>query len=373
MSYLYRPEFPKLSYGLISIAKPKLSLSVERIFKENSKIICFTTYKSNILPTLYIASEIKKIDPRKIIIFGGPACSIKKIRDFIRKKGVVDQIILGEGDLALLGTLEKISKNKKKLKTRQKDINRELLPDFSGFDLGNYERKSLPYSTTRGCYNNCEFCFDIVLWKKYKFKKAEKIFSDLKKLKELYGPEFFLFADSVILGSSRNIEDFCDLVIKYNFKIGWVGQIKPSVLNKNLLRKMKTAGCMDLSFGIESGSQRILDIMKKNCRVQESIQIMKFANEQGIGVTALFMVGYPTETWKDFFKTLKLLINNKQYITAAFCSPTSIYPGTSLYLNAEKYGIKNRDSSFWYSKNNNIFVRLLRLGIFILTIKIFKK
>lgn len=327
-------------------------------------VICFTIYKSNVLTSLYFAAKIKEIKPGVKIIFGGPACYFKNTRNFILKSKSVDYIVAAEGDLLLLEILKNIKDKNYKIKNRLlNDRNQEPLPDFSGFELDKYALKRLPYFTTRGCYNRCSFCSDVIFWQKYRYKSANKIFRDLKKLRDLYGVNTFLFSDSLTIGNHKNIEKFCDLIIKNKLKIKWGGQARCKSLDKKILKKMKDAGCTCLSFGVESGSQRILELMKKDYHIDEIQKVIRTASKIGINVDTDFMVGYPTETRSDFYKTIKFVRDNRKYISRAFCSPTSIFEGTELYHKAEKFGIRRKESFFWFSKGNNFLIRFIRLII----------
>ncbi len=362
--YFYIQKFSRIFYYAYLIPKKHYNEFIESILSSNPNVVCFSVYKYNVLVSIYIANKIKSRNPGMKIVFGGPACYYNDIKKFIIKSKAADYIIDSEGDLMLLEVLKNIQNKKyiidKKIIT---DMDTEPLPDFSGFDLEKYKIKRLPYSTTRGCYKRCVYCSDIVFWQKFRYKPAKRIFDDLKELVSLYGINSFNFSDSVMLGSRKNIEELCDLIVKNGLKIKWRGQIRAKGLDDELLKKMKHAGCTNIYVGVESGSQKILDEMNKDCKIGEIQDAIKTASRIGVDVSAMFMIGYPTETWIDFNETIKFVRENRKYISNTSYNLTSILEGTKLYDMSERLGIKRKDQFYWHSKNNNILTRLIRLLI----------
>jgi len=358
LAYLYFQNAPKIFYPLFAAPNRYYKDFIGKISAENPDVVCFSTYKYNMPVSIYTASKLKKANQKIKIYFGGPGCINSALRDFALKSGCIDKIISSNAEYMMQELLEILGN-----KTRIADINEEPLPDFSGFQLERYDSRFLPYSTTRGCFKRCSFCFDIVFWKRYRQKSAAKIYEDLKKLKELHGINAFFFADSVMLGTKGNIEEFCDLAIKNGLKIRWSGQIRAQNLDKVLLKKMRDAGCAGISIGIESGSQRILNLMNKDSNIMDVEAVVKDASEAGIRVTGLFIVGYPTETWKDYFKTIKFVISNKRHLYKVYPHMLSILEGTKLHNTADALNIKRKGSFLWHSKGNNFLIRLLRFTI----------
>lgn len=99
------------------------------------------------------------------------------------------------------------------------------------------------------------------------------------------------------------------------------GNIRCKNLDKKLLKKMKKSGCQGLMYGIESGSQRILDLMKKDYNLEEIRNIIKTTHSIGIKVCANFIVGHPAETWSDFYKTVIFLYKKPNEYNWCNCFP----------------------------------------------------
>lgn len=366
----YPEAHDKLFYASNLINKKIYDSYVGEIINSGADVVCFTTYKSNGLASAYIANMIKRVDSKKKIIFGGPFCFNKTPRERLVKSGNIDVIIVGEGENLLLKQLEQIKKRRFKEKcvinsaTERDflDINKEPVPDFEGLPLNMYTTDHLPYAHSRGCINKCAHCFESIFWKTYRAKSAKKIFKDIRQLRDKYKKRSFFFTDSLINGNKYELEKLCDMIITNNLNIRWYANAICKNLNNKLLKKMEKSGCRLLIYGIESGSQRILDVMKKG-DIKEIEKIIKMTYRAKIKVLVNIMTGYPTETWSDFYKTIKFLYKHKKNLSLVRVHPTFILKSSELYNSARSYNITKKDSIFWFSKNNNFLIRLMKLII----------
>jgi anaerobic magnesium-protoporphyrin IX monomethyl ester cyclase len=139
-------------------------------------------------------------------------------------------------------------------------------------------------------------------------------------------------------------EAICDLIIKKGLKFPWatVNGIRVNRVSKKLLKKMKQAGCYRVYFGIESGSQPILNNIKKGINLKQVRQAVKWANEAGLETFGFFMIALPGETETDIKKTIKLATSLD--LSMAKMSITTPLPATELFEDLEKKGkIKTKD------------------------------
>ena len=355
LHYIYRINNPKFYMKFLFTFH--LKKIIKKIIHENPNIICFSVYKSNILSTYYICKKLKEKRKNIKIILGGPNVNFNASIKFLSKYS--DHIVQGEGEYSIREIIKngKINKNQKIV-----NLEKEPTPDFSDFNLKKY-KKILPYYTTRGCYNKCNYCIERIFFNKFRIKSANKIYNDLIEMKNKYKISSFFLCDPNIFGTKKNLEQFCDLIIKNKIKINWGGQIRIFQPNKNLIKKMKKAGCKSISIGIESGSQKILDSMNKNYEIKKIEVIMKNINKIGIKINLYFIVGYPTESWRDFLKTIRFIFKNKINITQIYLSTFSFYEKTEIYKKSKQFKIKNKNSVFWTSKNSNMIIRVLRYSI----------
>ena len=134
----------------------------------------------------------------------------------------------------------------------------------------------------------------------------------------------------------------------------------------DIANKLKAAGCNHVTFGIESGSQRVLNLMNKRYLITDANNVLKNMHEAGIMVTCNFMFGFPGETEEDFKQTLNFIELNKNYITYAYPSRTycTIEQNSYMASNLEEFGIQDKYShgQYWESKDkkNTFLVRINR-------------
>lgn len=256
------------------------------------------------------------------IIIGGPHTTVAchTIPDF------VDYIVQGEGEQAILDIVE--GKVTQKIVCYPRIENLDVLP----MPAWDYFAK-LPYNwsmpwfehgpvftmnTSRGCPFNCTFCSVQSIWgRKYTYFSAERIVADIECLIETYGVKGIYFREDNFTLNRQRLERFCELLIAKNFNIKWACESRVSTLDRKLVELMARAGLRGFYFGVESGSQRILDMLEKNITVQQIKDAFKLCNEFNIKTAASIIVGVPNEKESDLRQTYDLL---KQI------NPTVIWP-----------------------------------------------
>ena len=243
------------------------------------------------------------------------------------------------------------------------------MPDFSEFNLYNYNEFMLPIFLSRGCVAKCSFCYETQYWRKFRIKTPQIAFEELKQSHELYGIHQFRINDSLMNGSHRLLEEFCDLIIKSDLKINYAGycRLDPK-LNKQLLQKMALSGCQEISFGMESASQKVLDNMKKEVDANDFETILRDTYHTGMSVMICIMIGFPGEGWKEYFQTLFKIIKLRKYINQLNLSIFQPGDGTPIWDNSEDYHIElyDRETGSWKSKDgkNTHKVRHFRYILF---------
>lgn len=365
---------------------------LNRVCNSDAKIIGFSIYDTSMFFSLILTKKIKEKCNDKLIIFGGPHCSRYMCRDFIISRDGVDIVVEGEGEEALSQLADTVIIKREMpelcygaLIKKGADIidggDRPLInnldslpfPDFSDFPIGRYIRPDvIPSSTSRGCVNRCIFCNEWPYWKRYRYKTGYYILQEIKhqlsNYPQLRNIEFY---DSLLNGNLKELSILCDLIIKEGIKIRWSGQaIIHRGMDFELLSKFKESGCGCLDYGLESGSQKVIDRIRKGFHITDAERIIKQTYEAGIDVALNFMFGHPGETEDDFKETLDFISRNRDYITIVNPSPSfcGIAPGTYLYNHPEEFDISAPigNGLFWKSNNNsnNYLVRLNRFERF---------
>ncbi|MFC2140562.1 B12-binding domain-containing radical SAM protein [Candidatus Auribacterota bacterium] len=378
---------------------PNLELFIhiwtKKILSYNPKAVGFSLFMSNINASLILAKQLKKLAPNISLIAGGPEVTrakrifidkVKNISALIDKtifNHIFDILVLGEGEETLLEIMMRIKKNRdlsslkgtisiskenyKLNAPRERISNLDKLPppNYCDYHLENYTQKALPITTSRGCINRCTFCADSPLWKTYRYRSAPKILEEIQLLIKEHNITEFEITDSTFNGDIKRLHYLCELIITAKINLRWSAKVTlRKEMDLNLLKKMNTAGCFSLSYGLESGSQKILDDMKKNTNINEAKRIIRQTYEAGIKANCFFIIGYPTETEKDFQLTLDFIKENAEFIFS-FNQITGCHIEDDSYLglNQDKYGIFFKKDG-WHSQESTPKIRKKRLDAF---------
>lgn len=347
------------SQTLVCIKKNLLSFSPDIV-----GIFAFTTDIYNANET---AGFIKKIFKDKIqIVIGGPHLSALP-EETMEKFTHFDIGVIGEGEL----TMEEIAKGKrlknikgivyrnsdgKIIRNAQRkelvDINKLPLPKYELFDLEKYiqptyqgflkpkKRKlALPIEATRGCPFNCRFCFRTV-GRQVRAKKPEIVVKEIDRVSKKYKVDQVEFIDGTFGISKNHALKICELLIKkkLNKKIKFLVRTRVDVLDKDIIKALKKAGCYYLSIGIEAGSDYILKKSGKGITTKQIKKVVTLAAKAGIEVHSNFILGLPYETEKhikekaEFAKSLPIIGTNFAILVP--------FPGTEIYhlAKAKKLG-----------------------------------
>ncbi len=379
----------------VSDYKELLEDFVNQILQTETGLIGFSIFNSSTELSLFIAEKIKKLAPNKTIIFGGPNCAPHINGTEVIKSSAVDIMVIGEGELVLNEIINLFDKYGKVdfckgtwLKKEGKvidcgtgdlieDLNLLPFADFGDFSLSAYTAPyRLPIYLSRGCPNRCVYCNESVFWRGYRHRSGARVFQELKHQTDKHkGVTHFDFSDSLVNANLKELSIMADLIIDNGLKITWGGQavIRP-YMTSDLLAKLKQSGCLALGYGIESGSQKVLSLMRKGFTVEEAERVIRDTHKAGIDVVTNFMFGFPGETDENFEETLQFVAKNKEYISTLNPSLayTAIGVGTYLHAHPEEYGIdlsagylywRTKDGQNTYEKRKIRYERFCRQAL----------
>lgn len=367
--------------------KQEIESIVNKILSTKAEIIGFSIWTTTKNLSLALAKMIKNRDKNRLIVFGGPECSFSA-QELI-KNDFVDIVALGEGEETLHNIAELFKKDKKVdfckgtllkdgkkildcgFRTEIQDL--DLLPftDYSGFMLEKYYLTGcLPITFYRGCIKRCVFCNCSITWKKYRSRTAENIYSEMKdKIKKYRGLKRFEAVDTAINLNLDMLFKLCDLIIEDNLNIEWGGAaiIHPG-MDAKLLNKMAKAGCCDLAYGLESGSQAVLDKMRKAIKISDAERLIRETYQAGIKICLNFIIGFPNETENEFQETMKFIKRNKEFISS-ISYPSECWIGNNTYLHShlEEFNVDTGElGTMWRTKDglNTPEIRRERIKIF---------
>jgi len=153
-----------------------------------------------------------------------------------------------------------------------------------------------------------------------------------------YGAKEIIFRDDTFTIDKNHIKGLCKEIIRQGFhkKIKWTCMTRVNLVTEELLQLMARAGCWSIHYGVESGSQRLLDLIQKDITIEQVKKAFKWTKKAGIEIKAFFMLGLPTETREESLKTIRFTKEiDPDWIQVTITVP---YPGTKLYEIAQKDG-----------------------------------
>lgn len=195
--------------------------------------------------------------------------------------------------------------------------------------------------TSRGCPYQCIFCSRPTEGTAFRAHSAERVVEEIGHLVTKYGiKDIQIFDDTFSLIPSR-VEKICKGIIEKKLDVGWNCMTRVDKINPELLALMRKAGCYEIGFGIESGSDRILQFIKKATTTDLIRKGVKMTKDAGIDVRGFFMIGFPTETKEEILQTIKFA-KDLDVDVAQFMVSTPL-PGTEMWEIAKQNGSINTD------------------------------
>jgi len=231
----------------------------------------------------------------------------------------------------------------------------DLLPEFpTAYPAAVYDFPRLPVATiaaSRGCPFHCKFCDTSTFGARVRAYSPERVFEIIQHLQANYGVRHILFVDDLFLASKPRTKRLCELIIEHGIKITWSCTARVDTVKPDILSLMKEAGCWEISFGLESGSNEILKSMDKAADIERSEQAIKWTAAAGIRTKGLFILGYPGETKETIEITKKFI--QKLPMTIMNLTKFTPYPGSPIYRDL--YGTNIRDDH-WQKMNGMNFL-----------------
>jgi anaerobic magnesium-protoporphyrin IX monomethyl ester cyclase len=307
-----------------------------------------------------IAQAIKERNPSIKIVAGGPHATF--MTQAVLDCPAFDFIVRREGEYALLAlaegqepaTIAGLTYRDERGEVHSNpdrefiaDLDRLPFPD-PRFDL-NPRLVDQDYEmiiTGRGCPYCCVFCASPRLWqRKVRLRSVENVLAELRFKYETYGARRFYFIDDTFNFDQQRTADLCRAIISAGLEIGWMCEARLDHLSRDLLAVMRQAGCKRIKLGVESGSERVLRLMKKGISLPQVRQVVGLVKEAGIDLTLYFLLGFPGETVDEARQTVALA----RELDPTYCSLGVVAPycGTELYDMLQAQGHLSPSSDGW--------------------------
>ncbi|MFA4889811.1 MAG: radical SAM protein, partial [Candidatus Omnitrophota bacterium] len=191
--------------------------------------------------------------------------------------------------------------------------------------------------TSRGCPGQCIFCDRSVFGNWCSFYSAGYVIGMVRELHSRYGVKEIQFRDDNFVVFKKRLVEFCRMIIAERIDIVWSCAGRVDDVDTPTLRLMKQAGCWQIWYGIESGSDEVLKADKKNSTVAQAEEAVRLTDEAGISACGFFIVGHPKETEQDIKKTIDMILRLR--LDDFHISYMVPFPGSELYLRAEEFGV----------------------------------
>lgn len=283
---------------------------VTQIEEINPSVIGISLFSFNSLKiTKLLILALKNSEWKGKIVLGGPGVlpERKKLRE------MVDLYVIGHGEYKLLDFCAKECK-----KPIRYTAEAEHYPNYSPFTLERYgSPNAVRITGSRGCIKRCNFCDIYKQWPNFVARDGRDIANEMILQNQMLEsqPNKFYFTDSLINGRPKVLRDMSNHLIKYKTNFKWEGQFiatSPKWFTPEDYKTISKAGCKRVSFGIESGSNRVRISMNKKQRDSDLDFCINHLHKNGIEQVWLIIVGFPTETWEDFLQTLDLFYRHKE-------------------------------------------------------------
>lgn len=193
--------------------------------------------------------------------------------------------------------------------------------------------------TSRGCPFRCAYCSTSTFnGRKYRAMSPRRVIEEVEHLIREYGVRDISFGDDTYTLKRERVVAICEEINRRKLDIRWTANTRVDLVDYDLLRLMRRAGCNTLLFGIESSSQEVLDRIQKGFRIGEARQAIQWCRNLGIRVTECFIIGLPGETSESAGRIVDFISENPADVLSL--GILALYPGSSLYEESNRFGIK---------------------------------
>ena len=307
-----------------------------------------------------LAADLRRLLPGVPIMAGGPHATAEP-EDTLTRLGV-DVVVRGEGERSAVEIADRVGagrsleglpgcatpRGRGPDRAPIQDLDTLPLPardllDFErylaapGLIRGHASARHASVMAGRGCRYRCTFCAShLQLGRDLRMRSVPDVIAELHHLVEEYDVRGVYFVDDIFTGDRRWVRRFCAALARAPFRLEWACQSRVESVDRGLLEAMRAAGCVQVDFGVESGSKRVLRRMKKGTTAASVARAFDLAHDVGLRTGASFILGSPDEEASDLDETLALARRIRSDWTVFFFSTP--YPGTELWHELKQSG-----------------------------------
>ena len=341
------------------VLEPILMAAVDELVEMKPDVVGFSIYYISEEPSKWMCRELKRRMPNIKIAVGGPNVH----KSWFKIEPYYDYVVVGEGEQNLLALLEDVEQGNQRdiplilnqPEDQRININGLPMPDYESIDFNLYELPNgINTEISRGCTAKCTFCEETHFWK-YRQRQSVDLITEIEWLYYNKGTDVVWFIDSLVNGNLKELRAFAIGLKEKNLKVRWTGYARcDGRMDLEYLQDLADGGCIMFNFGVESGSQKVLDDMAKGVTIKEMEQNFIDCKKVGIWCATNWIVGFPTEDFQDYADTMTLLwrMRNNNINNAGLGVGYGLGPETIVGQNPHKFNISwHKYMNHWISND----------------------
>jgi radical SAM superfamily enzyme YgiQ (UPF0313 family) len=297
--------------------------SAQELLNRRADVIGFTAYGLSLPYVIRVAAEIKRIDPMQKIALGGPHATImgeKILRAFpyfdaivrYEAERIIQELVTTlaeDGDLSKINNLV-FGRGGEILRTQLDNgllqIDEIPNPALDLYPVEELGLSELSIEAGRGCPFECTFCSTANFFKRrYRMKSNRRMLEEMESARARYGIRTFNLNHDLFGLVKPNLREFCEMARGRGFQ--WKCSMRPDTLDPAMLNALANAGCIHIYFGIETGSPKLQQMIRKSLDLERTRNVVEETVRRGIHCTTSFITGFPEETPEDQDLTIDFL------------------------------------------------------------------
>ena len=340
---------------------------IQEIVSVNPRIVSFYCRCEEYHICIDLSSALKDESPEIIITFGGPQAELVA-KATLATFPQVDYICCSEGENTIIPLLDVVVHEKGCLKdipglvfrAKNNTIIQNQLPDFLS---DNYIRRfryydlipqdliinsaCMPIDVGRGCPFSCTYCSTKTFWKrKFRLRNLDDIVDEIEYVNQTYGIKKFDFMHDLFTVNKKRLLQFCDKLSSKGLNVSWGCDSRIDTIDREMIDRMVDCGLTDIFFGIETGSERMQNIIDKHLNLKSCYDVVEYCISKGIQVTTSFIYGFPEEKEEDLSKTLKMAVEFQNFGCNVLTNLCHIMNGTELFARFNDTLEINRNTAY---------------------------
>lgn len=343
---------------------PTVVREIGKAFEQRPDVVLLSAYFQHFETVREIGRLALKA--RLPVILGGPMFNNFAATEVWRQIPGIVCVVGAESDLSISPLVEAVRDGKSLMRFPGlvlpngqrtpapppfRNLDDVLTADFSDFPWERYRVRVVPIMAGRGCqWDRCTFCSDVVTvsGRTFRTRSVQNVLLEMQEQSRRCATTNFLFLDLKLNSYPDMIRGIAADIQSYVFGAEWLGTVhvdlrKDNGLSRSDLKAAALSGMRRINFGLESGSQDLLDRMKKGTSVERNSKFIHDAYEVGLSVRCSMFKGYPSETVDDVDKTVKFLEDHRTYIDRIRFSDFSLLDGTPIYNHIKNNNLDQPD------------------------------